>query len=1202
MLKEFFTLEVRNHLKQPMVYIFFVLLGVMAFFATYSDNVILGGDAGNVNRNSPFIIAQFTATLSIFSILIITAFMDFASLRDYRYNYHQILFSTPIRKGGYLFGRFLGAFLISLIPFLGLFLGSLVGSVVPGVNEEVIGPLMPNAYLNSFLIFALPNSFFLSAIIFFLAVRFKSTTVSFIGATVILIGYVTAGVLSEDLDNETLVVIIDALGINSYETVTKYWTVAEKDTRLIPLAGGLLLNRALWIGIGVVFLLLTYVTFSFSEKRKRSRTVSEEAPLTPGLSTRLSPLPPVQLSTGLSARWLQFLSQVRLEFLGTVRSNPFIILMFIGVINMALNAWFITEKSDNSITYPVTYAVIDTLSSTIGLFELIIIIYFTGVMVWKEREAKMNEFFDAYAYPDGIMLGAKLVALVGLVATIQLLVIAVGIAVQLLHGYTDIDLSLYFVEVFLVDFPRFIMLIIFSVSIQLLVNNKFVGYAAVVGLFVFNALILPTAFDIRHNLLIFRGQPDYTYSDMSGYGPFVTGMFWFNFYWLLFSGLLVIVSLLFWVRGRERSFKSRLRTARQRFTPTLRRATLAMVTLWVLVGGFIFYNTNILNDYTNPEDRKALQAEYEQQYKQYEGVPQPRITAVQYNIDLEPYERNLYATATMTLKNKTKQPIDSLHLSYTTRPVRLQAVQLKNATLLMDDSLLGYRIYRLSPALQPGDSLQMVTTSAYESRGFENEVSFHEVSQNGSFFNAAYLVPTVGYRRDAEITDRDDREDFDLPERARMAAIDDTAAYANHYIAADADWIRTETTISTAPDQVAVAPGALVEEWEEDGKRYFRYQVEQPILHFTAFISARYEVLRDKWQDVDVEIYYHPQHAYNVARMAEAVKASLAYYTEHFSPYPHQYARIIEFPRYTSFAQAFPGTMPYSESIGFIENLEAKDSKDRVLHTVAHEMAHQWWGHQVVGANVQGATMLSETMAQYASLMVMKHERSEKSTAEYRRYEVDRYLRSRGSEERKEVPLSLVEDMGYVHYQKGSNVMYALQDYIGEERINQALRTYAQEVAYQEPPYTTSRDLLAHFRAVTPDSLQSFVTDLFEHITLYSNRTEEATYEALDDGKYQVNLKVVSQKFYADSLGAESEVPINDWIDIGVYTEDTSGEDSLIYLDRRKITDQENTFQITVDREPTKAGIDPNALLIDRVPDDNVKKLTKEGAEAIAEF
>ena len=373
-----------------------------------------------------------------------------------------------------------------------------------------------------------------------------------------------------------------------------------------------------------------------------------------------------------------------------------------------------------------------------------------------------------------------------------------------------------------------------------------------------------------------------------------------------------------------------------------------------MVGGFIFYNTNILNDYVNPETQEERRAAYERQYKRYEGIAQPRITSAKYHIDLEPYKRNLYTKTELLLENKTSQAIDSLHFTYLPTGVELREVVLPAAEVVLDDSLLGYRIYHLAQPLQPGDSLAMTVRSAYESRGFENGVSLTEVVRNGSFFNHNHFLPAIGYEKSQEITGRQDRKDHNLPKRDRMPSIDNRRATNQNYISDDADWVHYETVMSTAPDQIAVAPGTLVREWEEGGKRYFHYQLETKVLHFASFISARYEVLREQWKGVDVEVYYQPEHAYNVERMAEAVKASLAYYSEHFSPYPHQQARIIEFPRYASFAQAFPGTMPYGEGIGFIENLKDEDSKDRVLHVVAHEMAHQWWAHQVIGADVQG--------------------------------------------------------------------------------------------------------------------------------------------------------------------------------------------------------------------------------------------------------
>src|SRR5262245_19826983 len=154
--------------------------------------------------------------------------------------------------------------------------------------------------------------------------------------------------------------------------------------------------------------------------------------------------------------------------------------------------------------------------------------------------------------------------------------------------------------------------------------------------------------------------------------------------------------------------------------------------------------------------------------------------------------------------------------------------------------------------------------------------------------------------------------------------------------------------------------------------------MDAPILHFYSYLSADWKVRRDHWQDpgkdVAIEIYYQPGHEYNVERMVDGVKKTLAYCTASFSPYQHRQVRIIEFPRYASFAQSFPNTIPFSESIGFIARLDDRpDAIDYVSYVTAHEVAHQWWAHQVMGGNVQGATLMSETMSQYSALMVMEH-------------------------------------------------------------------------------------------------------------------------------------------------------------------------------------------------------------------------------------
>lgn len=217
-------------------------------------------------------------------------------------------------------------------------------------------------------------------------------------------------------------------------------------------------------------------------------------------------------------------------------------------------------------------------------------------------------------------------------------------------------------------------------------------------------------------------------------------------------------------------------------------------------------------------------------------------------------------------------------------------------------------------------------------------------------------------------------------------------------------------------------------------------------------------MVRKKWNGIDLEVYYDKEHAYNVPNMLNSMQKSLEYYTANFGPYYHKQCRIIEFPRYADFAQAFPGTMPFSEGIGFIIDLRdvTKDDIDQVFYVVAHEMGHQYWAHQVTGANMQGSEMMSEGFAQYSALMVMEKEYGKNKMKKFLEYEMNSYLRGRSSEFEGENPLMKTESQQYIHYNKASIVMYYLKEMIGEKNVNQALKNLVTSYAYKNPPYPTS--------------------------------------------------------------------------------------------------------------------------------------------------
>jgi ABC-2 type transport system permease protein len=197
----------------------------------------------------------------------------------------------------------------------------------------------------------------------------------------------------------------------------------------------------------------------------------------------------------------------------------------------------------------------------------------------------------------------------------------------------------------------------------------------------------------------------------------------------------------------------------------------------------------------------------------------------------------------------------------------------------------------------------------------------------------------------------------------------------------------------------------------------------------------------------------------------------------------------------------------------------------------------------VIGANLEGATLPSETLVQYSALMVIEKEYDRDTMRKFLECEMNNYLLSRVRELLKERPLLTMEaNQGYIHSRKGSVVMYHLRELIGEEGVNRAARKVLQEYGYAPPPYPTSYALVDALRQETPPQSQYLIKDLFEDITLLSNRALSAKARKRSDGKYDVTIQLEARKFKADDQGNQHEVPVNVWIEIGALAAPQKGK------------------------------------------------------------
>jgi ABC-2 type transport system permease protein len=1188
----FFLFEIRYWLKSTMLWVFTAIVALMVLLAMSTDQLTIGGAIGNTYRNAPYVVEQYYSIFWFITLLMVTAFVNSAAAREFAYNMNQIMFTKPIRKMDFLLGRFFGSVVISTIPMIGVSIGALLAKFMPWADADRFGPTVGSAHLMGILVFALPNTLFIAAVIFTIAVLTRSTVISFLGGLMLLVASIVSSILTEKLENEKLAAMIDPFGSDAFTYVTKYWTVADRNTHALGFVGLLLVNRLVWMGVGLLIFAFACWRFSFAERSIRSKKRKAGKGDLEALELKPLVLGGVTLNYGASARWKQLLVSIKIEFRRLLKTVSFIVITCAALINCLLALIFSARQGFGLTTRPVTYAMIQIITGTLYLFLIALITFFAGVLVWEERDARTDEVNDTLPVPEWPGFVAKFIALMTAIVSIQTLVMVVAICVQAYHGYTRFQLGVYVETLLGQDLLSFAFFAAMAFLIHVLSPNKYVGYFAFIGLVVANTFMW-RPLHVGTRMVQFGSLPNMTYSDFFGYQPWMESWTWFAIYWTLFSILISMFSILLWQRGKDTRVKARLANAAQRFHGGVRILTFAAALGFVLVGAWVFYNTEVLNRVESQNDGLKRQADYEKTYKQYDHLPQPRVIDVHYDIALYPATRELVMKGQEQIKNETDKPIDTLHL--TLSHDLTSNIELAGAELAKDDKHLDYRIYKLTTPLAPGEVRTMNFDVESHPKGFEDRLTMTGVVENGSFLDSG-TVPQIGYQSGNELTDPNDRRRFKLKEKELMPALETSCSTdcLNNYITNNADWVNVDTVISTSNDQIAIAPGSLVREWQQDGRNYYEYKLDHFALNFYSFLSARYQVERTKWKDMDVEVYYLKEHPWNVPNMTRSVEKSFEYYTTNYGPYYNKQARIIEFPRVASFAQAFPGTMPYSESIGFIADIEKPDDIDMVYYVVAHEMGHQWWAHQVVGANMQGATSLSETLAQYSALMVMEKEYGPDTMRKFMQYEMDNYLRSRGTERLKERPLMRVEaSQGYIHYRKGSVVMYYLRQMIGEDAVNRALRKVLAQYRYAQPPYPTSWALVNALKDETPPQYQYLLKDLFEDITLFSNRVLDAKAKKRPDGKYDVTVQVETHKYKADDKGAETEVPVDDWIEIGALAAPEKGNHYGKVLTRQMIhmTGKGGTYTFQTDSLPDKAGIDPLLMLVDRVPDDNLQKV-----------
>jgi len=1126
--------------------------GVMGFVLAAT-----GFASQGIHVNSPYAIATSAGLLALLSVFASTVLCAPSLLRDEEHQMAELVGATSATRAQLVLGRFAGSFLAVETAFACGLAGMVAGTLLARHDPSRVAPFGPSAYLWSCAALALPAMLFAAALLFAIAAWTRSTLATYVGGATLYVLYfaaalaagspLMAGTTPASPQTMAIAALADPFGLSAFFEATHRWTAAERDVRSVPLAGRFLVNRLLWTAVSGLLL--------WTATRARTRTVKAAARPTPEetVTAGHAVYAPVRVAPN---PFRAFLSAARLELRALLTSWPFLALaaLVAGFLGIELAQTFGGAELGTALV-PATSLVVNELAQPLSFLALLALVYLGAELVFRERAVRIAEVVDATPAPNGAFFAAKAAGLAAVIGLLTLVACAAGVLLQLASGHRALELGLYASLLLFVGLPL-VLVSVLQLLLLAVSPNRHVGLL----LSLVAALVLHLGLGgFKHPLLRYASAPEVPVSDIAGFSPAASSFAWQQAYWACGAALLALLAIALWPRGTSRRWRSRLRALPLGWAAALGLAFLA-------TGGMVFVRTNVWNRYETPQARKDWRAGYERNYRRLAGEPVPSIVHIAASLDLHPEERRAALRGAYTLENRAGAPIGELLVTLK-RGVTRASLALDGKAPASADARFGTSTFRLSPPLAAGARAELRFEVDTRRRGGGP----NDVLANGSFLLG--LPITLGYRAGYELDDPLERRKRGLPPPTQQGPLEASSEAA--VSSRGADKATFDLTVATPESQIAVGPVGLRETSVVDGRRLYRYRSEQPVVAYLGVSSARYAIKRLRHRAVDIEVLYHPAHARNVDRMLEAAARTLDYCVAQFGPYPHPQLRIAEVPSFAMGGAAFalPGVIFFREDRGFLTDAGAPGRIDLVSKRVAHEVAHQWWGHQVAPSPQPGASALVETLARYTELRVLKALYGAEALTPVLAVEHDRYLEGRTGGD--EVPLARVGDQAYLYYAKGSVVMAALADLIGEDEVNRALRELL------KPGAPTAAQLVEELRRVTPAEHHPLLDEWWNQMVIYELAVASARATRLPEGRTRVEATIVARK--------NNGAPLREPLDVAVYDE----RGKLLASARPLVVSASTAVSFLVDGTPDHVAVDPFVHRLDLDRADNVRDLEK---------
>ncbi|MDN3379509.1 MULTISPECIES: hypothetical protein [unclassified Pseudoalteromonas] len=950
---------------------------------------MLGGEwdtlmqSGRVARNSPYAIYYLFMYYTFWAATVGSALVIPTLLRDLNSKTADYLYSFDINSKHYFIGKYLACLVVVLLVMSSVVIAMVTLPVVSNLfglypSSDFIATSWPHIF-HAILLWVLPACIVYTAIPFALTALTGRATPAYAAMMIAVGSFVLITALFGDgAPQAPWLQIVDPLGKVTVEGQIFYWTAEQRMTQFLGLNSVLLCNRLLYLTLAVALLAFAWWRFDLAAFRTSNGQKSSTKAITTDQqhqpsTGKLNMTALTMISNDAITYWLKF--SVRTGYLQarqiiTNKAFYFSMLTLSLMLIIAGLSYRLPGIEGSAVILPKTHTLLPVLIYPSLIFTMLAAAFFVVDQCHKDHQLNTAQLVAVCPTPDWQAPLSHIISAIIIAFVLMLVPISGLLGTQFIQGYVDPDWQSLWHLSFIVLLPLMLAYVFIAIISYGLLQSKIAAQVLAVMLCISPAIFNET--NAVENFMLLWAWPSIAQlSEIASMEQFITRDLNLMIYWLSFYCVLLVFVSWLWPRGMITPFKERMAALPQKIAPRSLAIMLLATTTFVYQAHAIYQAMIINGQFETQADGYAKQVEYEQQYRQFNTQPQPKISHAEVALTLHPHKRALDYKANLTLINPNKTPIKQLLLN-TDDFTRINNISTEGKALSAQQTDEAHHVSLWDLNIAPEQNTLLSIAASVQYQGYRNIATHYlgKISKDASYIDTDFW-PTIGFEKNKVINDSALRNKHELNPLSIDAVSQSTASEV--YQHNDADLITYTLQIEAPNDQVVVAPGELISHQALGQRHLYDYETTTASYWKPAIVSAKYQTRETSWvsaktaQEISIELFYINADDVILDTILQHAKHALEQGELVFGSYPYTSLKIAALPQGMGKQTVSANLVLIPEMSAWQHNYSQPSNIDSVGYTLHHAVAQVWWQNIAI-ANSAGYPLLSEGVPSWFAL------------------------------------------------------------------------------------------------------------------------------------------------------------------------------------------------------------------------------------------